>query len=73
MPEALYQIRGLVKTYGCRTILGGLDLDVYRGDKNVHIQLHRDRLRDVHLLGERHGRRLPARSFPPQSVPATAR
>ena len=32
MPEALYEIRGLVKKYGSRTILGGLDLDVYRGE-----------------------------------------
>jgi phospholipid/cholesterol/gamma-HCH transport system ATP-binding protein len=30
--EALYEIRGLVKKYGSRTILGGLDLDVYRGE-----------------------------------------
>jgi len=30
--EALYQIRGLVKKYGSRTILGGLDLDVHRGE-----------------------------------------
>ena len=26
MPEALYEIRGLVKKYGSRTILGGLVL-----------------------------------------------
>ena len=32
MPEALYQVRGLVKKYGSRTILGGLDFDVYRGE-----------------------------------------
>lgn len=32
MPEALYQIRGLVKKYGSRTILGGLDFDVHRGE-----------------------------------------
>jgi phospholipid/cholesterol/gamma-HCH transport system ATP-binding protein len=32
VPEALYEIRGLVKKYGSRTILGGLDLDVYRGE-----------------------------------------
>ena len=32
MPEALYQVRGLVKKYGNRTILGGLDFDVNRGE-----------------------------------------
>ena len=32
VPEALYQVRGLVKKYGSRTILGGLDFDVYRGE-----------------------------------------
>ena len=32
MSEALYQVRGLVKKYGSRTILGGLDLDVRRGE-----------------------------------------
>ena len=32
MPEALYRVRGLVKKYGSRTILGGLDFDVYRGE-----------------------------------------
>jgi phospholipid/cholesterol/gamma-HCH transport system ATP-binding protein len=32
VPEALYQVRGLVKKYGSRTILGGLDFDVLRGE-----------------------------------------
>jgi len=32
VPEALYQVRGLVKKYGSRTILGGLDFDVVRGE-----------------------------------------
>jgi phospholipid/cholesterol/gamma-HCH transport system ATP-binding protein len=30
--EALYEVRGLVKKYGSRTILGGLDFDVLRGE-----------------------------------------
>jgi phospholipid/cholesterol/gamma-HCH transport system ATP-binding protein len=30
--EALYQVRGLVKKYGSRTILGGLDFDLLRGE-----------------------------------------
>ena len=32
MPEALYQIRGLTKRYGTRTVLEGLDFDIYRGE-----------------------------------------
>ncbi|HEY4595448.1 MAG TPA: ABC transporter ATP-binding protein [Thermoanaerobaculia bacterium] len=32
MPEALYQIRGLTKRYGTRTVLEDLDFDIYRGE-----------------------------------------
>lgn len=32
MPEALYQIRGLTKKYGSRTILDRLDFDILRGE-----------------------------------------
>lgn len=32
MSEALYQVRGLVKKYGARTVLGGIDFDVFRGE-----------------------------------------
>ena len=35
MPEALYQVRGLVKRYGPRTVLAGLDFDVRRGESLV--------------------------------------
>ena len=32
MPEALYQIRGLTKRYGTKTVLEDLDFDIYRGE-----------------------------------------
>ncbi len=32
MPEALYQIRGLTKRYGDRTVLENLDFDIYQGE-----------------------------------------
>lgn len=32
MPEALYQVRGLVKKYGNRVVLDGVDFDVLRGE-----------------------------------------
>ncbi len=32
MPEALYQVRGLTKKYGSRTILDRLDFDILRGE-----------------------------------------
>lgn len=32
MPEALYQIRGLTKRYGARTVLDDLSFDIYRGE-----------------------------------------
>lgn len=32
MPEALYQIRGLTKRYGPRTVLDNLDFDIFRGE-----------------------------------------
>ena len=32
MPEALYQIRGLTKRYGTRTVLDNLDFDIRRGE-----------------------------------------
>ena len=32
MPEALYQIRGLTKKYGTKTVLDDLDFDVHRGE-----------------------------------------
>ena len=32
MPEALYRVRGLVKRYGPRVVLDGLDFDVCRGE-----------------------------------------
>ncbi len=35
LPEALYQIRGLAKRYGSRTVLAGLDFDVLRGESLV--------------------------------------
>jgi phospholipid/cholesterol/gamma-HCH transport system ATP-binding protein len=35
LPEALYQVRGLVKRYGARTVLAGLDFDVLRGESLV--------------------------------------
>ncbi len=35
MPDALYQVRGLVKRYGQRTVLDGLDFDVLSGESLV--------------------------------------
>jgi len=32
VPEALYQIRGLTKRYGTKTVLEDLDFDIYRGE-----------------------------------------
>jgi len=32
VPEALYEIRGLTKKYGRKTVLDGLDFDIYRGE-----------------------------------------
>ncbi|HYO14182.1 MAG TPA: ATP-binding cassette domain-containing protein, partial [Thermoanaerobaculia bacterium] len=32
MPEALYQVRGMVKKYGNRVVLDGVDFDVLRGE-----------------------------------------
>ena len=31
MPEALFEIRGLTKKYGSRTVLDGLDFDILQG------------------------------------------
>ena len=32
MAEALYEVRGLTKKYGGRTVLDGLDFDILRGE-----------------------------------------